>query len=251
MNRLRSYVLVGIGLIGGVASLVSMKPGPTRTILSSAFILLLIIGLASWLDDRFAIRNSLSILEAVKLLGIAQIHSRGQFARDLGDRLKSSKSISILSVSGINLISRHKPQIVAALVNNKAFVRVLLATPGSEFVEDTEEAESPTRAGMISRQIHEVEALLREYHAEALEVAGSNQVVGKLKLGKFRTQLRSSLIICDDKWGWLTLNLPPRRAIDSLSIEVVPVKSGLLEDLVGHFQMVWDQVESAGSVQEF
>ena len=250
MKRLGSYILVVIGLIGAFASLVSLDLEPLRTFLIALFVFLLFIGVLWWINDRIALRNSILILAAAKQLGISKIYRPGVFPPDFESLMETSKSISIFAISSLNLISGHKSQLVAALANNQAWIRVLLATPGSEFVKDVEAIESVTRADQISRQIDEVDALLREYRAEAMQLTPPNQVIGKLELGYFQTHLRSSVILFDNSWGWLTLNLPPKRANDSVSLELIEVQNGLLSDVTSHFDAIWNHLKSKGLVTE-
>jgi len=68
----------------------------------------------------------------------------------------------------------------------------------------------------------------------------------KVEIGYYTTQLRSSLILCDDDWGWLTLNLPPKRAVQSASLELSQANNGLLRDCIDHFERCWEIVEQCG-----
>jgi len=57
------------------------------------------------------------------------------------------------------------------------------------------------------------------------------------------------LIICDDAWGKLTLNLAPRRAIQTPAIEMEARDGGLLANCVQHFDRIWQLSQAKGLVR--
>ena len=69
-------------------------------------------------------------------------------------------------------------------------------------------------------------------------------------IGHFNTDLRSSILICDNTFGWLTLNLPPARAIQTLSFELIEGKDSLLTTANEHFDRIWDICTLRGTVTE-
>lgn len=97
----------------------------------------------------------------------------------------------------------------------------------------------------ISRQIIEVQGYLNEYAKEA-QVGKREEEVGKLRVGFYSTQLRSTLVICNDDWGWLTFSLPPERAVQSVSLELFNTEEGLLSRSIKHFDRCWEIVEKNG-----
>ena len=76
-----------------------------------------------------------------------------------------------------------------------------------------------------------------QYRAEK-EARVRKSTIGHIWIGQYRSALRNSILICDNNWCWLTINLPPKRAIESISLEL---KSGvLLDDCLVHFDSTWN-----------
>ena len=143
-----------------------------------------------------------------------------------------------------------KDEIIHALRENSAGIRVLLATANSDFVCDVEEQESTERIGHISPEIRKVESMLREYLTDAKSTATEHAVIGQVLLGHYRTHLRNSIVLCDNSWGWLTLNLPPKRAVQSPSFELGYAENSLFTTCSQHFERIWDLMNSKGNVKQ-
>jgi hypothetical protein len=251
MKRIATIALSVAGLIGTAVSVFSMSPGATRPIVISAFLLCLIIGLVGHLALLINLRSAFSILLTSKKLGIFKLHPDDKSLSVLSQKLSSAKTIDIMAVTAQRLIRGHKKQFVAALSNNAARIRVLLAEPNSELLQDVEEAEGPLRKGQLKPESQQVERLLSEYLADAIEHAGPKKPAGSISLGYYTTHLRSSLILCDEDWGSLTLSLPPKRATDSMSIEMITTetKESVLHDSINHFDRTWEIAEKRGRVR--
>lgn len=135
-------------------------------------------------------------------------------------------------------------------MKQKATIQVLLAKPNSEFINDTELNESETRVGHISPEINKTIAMLQEYLKMARDIEGNNGSVDRVYIGHYNTNLRSSILICDDSFGWLTLNLPPTRAVESPSFELKKTDDRLLNTANDHFDRVWTICRSNNSIIE-
>jgi hypothetical protein len=170
-------------------------------------------------------------------LGIQNIHLPGKNKERLADQLERADRIRIMSVNAQLFIRSNKQQFVRA-IQRGAQIELLIATAGSEFVRDIEEVESLHRTGQISLEIKQIETLLREYVEDAVETMPKN-ITPKVFLGYFTTHLRSSITICDDTWAMLTLNLPPKRSVETTSFELENRKDGLLNDVIAHFNKAW------------
>ncbi len=246
-DKIGLLVPVVLGVIGSFASLLSI-PNPTlRWILLTVSVLLIVIGLAVALNDMIHLASAWSVLRSCRRLGIIRIHPDGKSGVELPERVMSSRSIKIMSVSGIVLIRLLKDELVAAL-RNGCYIKVLLGTSASDFVKDVEEAESSSRLGQIGPELDQVEKLLEEYLADA-DRGNINILPGKIEIVHFRTQLRSSIMICDNAWGKLTLNLPPKRSIQTPSIEMEALDGGLLADCIQHFDQIWQLSKVKGLVR--
>ena len=69
----------------------------------------------------------------------------------------------------------------------------------------------------------------------------------RIQVGHFTTQLRCTMVLCDDTWGWLTLTLPPMRSVEAASFELVP--GSLLTACITHFSAIWDTVKERHRVR--
>jgi hypothetical protein len=115
-------------------------------------------------------------------------------------------------------------------------------------VEDVEEAESVYVARGLS--ISEEIATTRTRIVEALsEASVETASPGEAALGFYTTHLRSTLVICDDQWGWITITLPPLRATETMSMELIEAGGrSLVRACVAHFDRVWTIVSRRGDV---
>ena len=241
MKRIVSAVTIAIGVLGTIATVYTMPDGFAHNAFVMALSMLALIGLFSLLSQEVDLLSAWSVLRQSKRLGIRRINDTGHGNSNCS-QMANAKNIRIMAVSGNAVIKSRKSEIISALRNQKAFIRILLAQPNSQFVSDVESAESLHRMGQISPEISGVEKLLHEYVAEAASGKGAEEI-GKVKIGHYSTQLRTSLILCDESWGWLTLNLAPKRAMQCVSLELSRVDNGLMVDCINHFDKCWEIVE--------
>jgi hypothetical protein len=234
-------------ILGAFNSIRSLQHSPSRTAQLVFFLLLFVTASIIWLSQEVNLFSACSILRTCKRLGIKKIHQTGKSTSHLSEHIAEAGTIKIMAISAQTLIKQHKQEIIKALCDRNAAVCVLLAQPNSDFVGDVEESESSARNGQISPEIEQAKKLLSEYLNEAAKKAGRK--VGTFKVGHYGTHLRCSLVLCDDKWGWLTLNLPPKRAIETASFELTPTAEGLLTDCKNHFDTTWKIAEKKKNVQ--
>lgn len=248
MKRIPSLSVAAIGILGTLVSIIALPEGTARRAVLFIFSILATAGLLAWLAQEIDLLSAWSILRQSKRLGIRRIHQTG-LSDNFRARVAEARKIRIMAVSGSALVKAAKSEIAAALKDQRALIRVLVAEPNSQFVSDVESAESPHRAGQISREIETVKRLLYEFVAEASSGTTTGEI-GRVEFGYFTTQLRSSLILCDDNWGWLTLNLPPKRAVQTVSFELYRVDNGLILDCIHHFDKSWELAEQRGECAE-
>jgi hypothetical protein len=206
------------------------------------------IGGFYWLSYTISLASAWSILCSCKSLGIQKIIEKGKSAQHPSEHIAKARTIKIIAVSAQTLIKQHKQEIVDALCSQNAEVSVLLAQPNSVFVRDVEESESDSRVGQISPEIEQTKNLLLEYLKDAASKA--KKKTGMVQIGHYGTHLRCSLVLCDDKWGLLTLNLPPKRAVETVSFELTSTPEGLLIDCLNHFNRTWEWAKKMNQVQE-
>jgi hypothetical protein len=223
-------------------------------LISSHTILILEIYLKKkhWAEKENAQDTNKQIIETIKELGITSVLKESRDNKNLSAYLIAAKKIRVMSVSGQMLIRSRKTQFMEA-ISSGADIKILIATPLSQLVVDIEEAESQHRSGEISSEIYQVKKLLREYVDEAAKkMSGEalNRYSPKIYLGHFGTHLRASIIMCDDKWTLLTLNLPPKRSVETVSFELVDCNNGLMRDVVCHFDKAWEFAANQGNIIE-
>ena len=248
-SKAGAAIVVVIGVIGTLATLLSMPDSyyGLRSTLLVICVLLILVGLALALNNLIHLASAWSLLRNCRRLGIIQIHLDGKSGDALSERLRHARTVKIMVVSGNVLIRQFKDEVVAAL-KNRAHVKVLLATSGSVFVKDLEEAEAATRAGHIGHELEQVEKLLIEYLTDATS-GDPGGFHGKIEIGHFQTQFRSSLIICDDNWCKLTFSLAPKRAVQTPAMELKHCSGGLLVDCIQHFDRIWQLSQEGGLVR--
>jgi len=97
-NKIGAAILTVIGIIGTLASLLSMPDNKLREILLIAFGLLIIIGLAVWLNEMIHLVSAWSLLRSCRQLGLIQIHLDGKSGDALPERLRHARTIKIMVV---------------------------------------------------------------------------------------------------------------------------------------------------------
>lgn len=250
-RKIGSALLAGVGIIGSFASIYPIPGSRIRSLVLSVSALMVVVAFCLYISILIDLRSLIHNLVILKRLGIRRLFETGTDASESKRAaIKRAKTICIMAVSGEGLVKSFKDEIIYALRENCANVRVLLSEPTSEFMSDVEEAESRERIGHISPEIRKVESLLAEYLAEAKTTAEKNIIVGQVQLGYYRTHLRSSIVLCDNSWGWFTLNLPPKRAVQSPSFELGYSESSLLKTSSQHFERVWDLMKSSNRIKE-
>jgi hypothetical protein len=147
--------------------------------------------------------------------------------------------IRIIQTSGVGIIRGEKQAIISALEHPHTKIHVLLANPNSTFLEEVEQMEGANRKNNIGPEIRAGEALLREYIDEAQNKFGAKGNIGKIYFGYYNTHFRLSILLCDNSWGWITLIMPPMRAVESVSVELKKFDASLIDDCIRHFDSVW------------
>ncbi len=176
-----------------------------------------------------------SLLSISRKLGIRGLHKRGDDETERKIKIiENSKDIMIMAVSAKSFFHHLEGAFVNSLLKHNLKIQILLATVKSEFVKDVEIAEGKHRINKISKEIEDTEDQIVGILEEALNRSNiSNLNKNKILVANYRSALRNFIIICDNKWGWLTLNMPPKRAVENFSFKF---KSGLfLNDCLRHF----------------
>jgi len=241
-----SSLLVVSGVVSGLVGFL-YQDNPLRGLLLWLFVACLAIAFILWVTSKIGLVNHWANLRTLHRCGIKSLYYMGEGARDLKKQLSNASLIRIMAVSAESLIKAQKDAFVTALIKNRADIRILVGKPDSEFIADVEDIESQHRKNTISEEIDKVQKFCREILDES-RLKSKSMPIGKIKVRFFRTHLRSSLIMVDNSWAWMTLNLPPKRALQSLSFELAGNPDGLFEDANAHFESVW---KWAGKFSEY
>jgi hypothetical protein len=248
-KKVLSAVIMLVGFLGTLLGIIALDDKLQRIIFSIIFAIFSTIGFISYISQFINIWEIWSNLARIKQLGIKRIYVE-EISKRISNQMSTANRIRIMVLSGIGLIRSTKKEIIHALVNEKAFIQVLVCEPNTIFIIDTDEMEDREPSSHISTEIINVINLLNEYIKEAQTVKRKEEV-GEIKIGFFSTQLRSSLVICDNDYGWLTFNLPPERAVQSVSLELIDSDNGLLPRSIKHFDRVWEILEENDKVLSF
>jgi hypothetical protein len=144
-------------------------------------------------------------------------------------------------------------RLLTEVLSRGATVQVLLPEPTGPFLSDVEEFEAVhvSRGLALETEVELVRTRLLEALSEAATTCvRTGATLGRVEIGYFTTHLRSTMIICDDTWGWLTVTLPPFRATETMSMELEPNEPrSLLRTCIAHFVRTWSIIDSRGAVQ--
>jgi nucleoside 2-deoxyribosyltransferase len=196
-------------------------------------------------------RELVDILKPCRAKGISKVSVDGiADPPTMTSNLGTSKLIRIMSTSATRLLEIYRPSIVRAFQQG-ARIQVLVPEPKSQFVKDVNESESVhvPRTG-IEEEIRDIESRLIDFREEARRTIEPQQALGTAEIGYFTTHLRSTLVLCDDRWGWLTITLPPLRAPETVSFELAGTgDNSLLDSCIKHFNRTWEIMVQRSSIK--
>lgn len=191
-----------------------------------------------------------NIVRPCQAKGISRVSIDGiADPRVMSSSLEQSQLVRIMSTSSTRFLETYRPSFVRCFELG-ATVRILLPEPAHQFVTDVEESESVhvKRTG-IGQEIRDVNDRLIDFRSEAQKNLSLASLPGNAEIGHYSTHLRSTMILCDERWGWLTITLPPLRAPETVSFELVKSSSGaLLVACVKHFDRTWELMRNRGKV---
>ncbi|MEU6071544.1 MULTISPECIES: DUF4062 domain-containing protein [Streptomyces] len=203
---------------------------------------------ADEVPEQFGLLND-DLVQPCAQLGIKQVSVDGVAGPAMPENLSRARTIRIMSTSAIRLLEIYKQPLAAALRAGAA-IKVLLPDASGSFLADVEESESEygPRGVSISSEIAVVRTRLREILGAASS-PNALTAAGTIEIGYFTTHLRSTLVLCDDHWGWMTLTLPPARAPETASLALDGGDRSLLSVCVRHFERTWAVVASRGATE--
>ena len=200
------------------------------------------------------LREKIEIQEQIvaqnKNAGIISIiklsHDFGKNPPVVVEKLKNARYVKVFFNTGKTFFANNSETIrEAAKMGKTEKVQVLIASEKSKFLEDIEIIEK--KAGTIFdplRVKEEIDGVRKEL--DAINSATKKETV---EIRYFDTEYRISIILIEsvngEKWGWLTLALPPVKTIESIAFEIE--KNDKVNNIYNlcenHFNAVWEKLK--------
>ncbi len=150
-------------------------------------------------------------------------------------RLIHSNKIYFLMTTGQRLISSMVQEIIPQALKNKCEIHLILPNKGSEFCYDVARIETPETSFENFQRISEeydqcVNLLQSEYIKVLRQMHGDKESIGKIFIHCSYTILRQTIFLAIEEenvnnnsteskiqaghaWGWITMTMPPKRAV--------------------------------------
>jgi hypothetical protein len=240
-KRAGAIVSGAIAAVGVVASLIPFvhTAGLLKTVVPMICGASILAGFI-FLDEFIKSFRSLHLVKSAEYLGIGSISRSGNAHELIIKHKYSITELRIMMYSGVGL----KPlldngYLKKIVVEGKADVKILLATPDSKFVRENEDIEG--EAGRISRGIEQTRISIERVQKEVAE-AGKQGTVGSITVRYYNTQIRSAITLINNEIGFLTLSLAPFFGSNTASFELFNIGSeSLFTRCSGHFNAVWER----------
>ena len=191
--------------------------------------------------------------KAINSMGIQRTSYAGSTdTAPLKRLIASAKNVKVMFTSGVTFLGNHHDDLRTCVVNGGE-VTVLLASPNSPFVFDLEQLEGRDAISPISSEIKQSVARLKRIVREATKLVLASTAVGSIKYGYYRTHLRLSLIIIDDRYCYAILCYSPKRTSEALAFlfdvnEATDHPVG--RHIIEHFDAVHRLIESGGRMKD-
>jgi len=180
-------------------------------------------------------------------IGILDIENHGKCS-DLKmiDMIRNARSIDLFFYTGDGFFRVFQNHIVEALKNNNAEIRIIIGTENSLFLDDLNKIEVNNKIRYEKRNINDEVGPIINFYNEFRTTRAPG--CGSIELRHFRTELRMSLVLIklnsNYEWGWVTLSMPPIKAIDTISFEIENNSENinLYKQCKNHFESVWEKI---------
>ncbi|MDR1173878.1 MAG: hypothetical protein LBK83_00230 [Treponema sp.] len=172
---------------------------------------------------------------------------------NMSDKLQNARRIKIFLTTGLGFFETNYRAIQQAIHDNEAEAQVIIANKESEFLEAVAQMETKvnkrTKNMIIQNEIDEVKNKLVEIN----DIIKKEKNTGKeyIKIKYFNTEFRLSMILIESKngerWGWVTLTLPPLKAVDTFSFEIESKNQkddNIYNQCNTHFDAVWERLKT-------
>jgi len=135
----------------------------------------------------------------------------------LSKKIRKAEEIKILFTTGSGFFGSYKTDLLAA-IKNGAKIKILIGTKNSVFLNDINVIEDRVNKVVdINLEVDRVLGIVTEIRES------NNNEKGSIELEHYSTEFRTSMILIKykkEKWGKITLTLPPAKAADSLSFYI-------------------------------
>lgn len=159
--------------------------------------------------------------EYCRVNGIQGFSDIGLPLRRLIEKLRDKTELYIVTTTGINLICGLAAVFLPEALANGTSLTVMLPNQYSSFANDVASIESPKSAAIavedFAAQFEKIISTLLRVVQQSKTIKGNGRR-GKVYVGCTFTVLRQTVTmgVSDDReaWGWLSMTMPPARAID-------------------------------------
>ncbi len=154
--------------------------------------------------------------------------------------IEGAKTIDIIRTSGPTFFRELRIPFMTALQNG-ALMRVILATPNSEYIKDVEIMQRTDPNYQYVNNISE--ELIQS------EINLGNISNGNIFLGHFQTQFRANILILDQKKAFYTPVLPPPKLSED-TVTFCLASGHLLTDCIVHFNTVYNMLVAQNKIRK-
>jgi len=172
----------------------------------------------------------------------------------LKNKIENANIIRLFFTTGRGFFINNKDAVSTA-IKNGAEIQVLLAKKDSAFLSDVaimeKNAVETLSLDSIHKEVDDVYDKISLIRAEQ-----SAKVEGKIAVKYYETEFRMSIILIETKdkndWGWVTVTLPPAKAVNTISFEIERnkhakdkskhTKDNMYTQCKTHFDSVWEKI---------
>lgn len=186
---------------------------------------------------------SSKIAEQAQEIGLTSIKDGGIEIDNITENISNaSQLIRMSTVSGLRVIW-HYADILAEALARGVSIQIIMPDTNNVFVKDV--------AIMVGRKNLNDEAddtisALREINSKARNK--NSDYAGRLSFARFDSVNKVPIIICDSKYAFFKVVLPPQRSSQAVSFEVS--KGPILDALTDHFEELWKILTADNQVED-
>ena len=143
--------------------------------------------------------------------------------------------------TGQGFLNTFQSEIVGAMLENHAEVRIIVGRKNSPFLNSVGMIEKKYKTRNLKRKINPEIKVVKDFIPDFRTRTEGH---GKVELKHFETEFRTSMILIEshtEKWGLITLTTPPYKAVESVAFMVKDTKNKntVYKQCRKHFDAVW------------